>query len=66
MVTLPDISTSSKRPWLADTHSITSLGQLHGFLNGASLRVYDDVYSLKEVDWDFVEQVLERQVFKLA
>jgi hypothetical protein len=48
---------------LAVIHSIDSMARLQPFLIGASSRAYEGMYQDKPVDWDFIEDALEDELF---
>lgn len=54
---------SGRRPALAETYSIDSMASLQPFLIGASSTAYEGMYQSKPVDWQFIEDALEAELF---
>ena len=62
LLTSPSAS-AGRRPVLAETLSIDSMARVQPFLIGASSRAYEGMYQAKSVDWEYLETVLEDELF---
>lgn len=62
LITTP-IGISRRRPVLAGFESIDSMARLQHFLIGASSRAYEGMYQAKTIDWEYLEDALEEELF---